>query len=175
MTKLNKEQQFFLETLFKDMYLQLMACAQDAFRNQSLAEEAVQDTFQLACIKINDVTTSPNPNGWLVKALRFIIRNKKKKLANHNALFVSTRELNENIASPQHMISVEIETTCTEILGEEDYRLLKQVTLKEATIREAAQQFGLSEEACSKRVQRGKKKLRNIFEKERISCPKISF
>lgn len=167
MIKLNKEQQIFIETLFKDMHLQLMVCAQNAFRNQSLAEEAVQDTFQLACIKIMDITTSPNPSGWLVKALRFVILNKKKKLANHNALFVSTSALNENMASPQNTISVEIEATCTEILGKEDYRLVKQVTLKETTIREAALEFGLSEEACSKRVQRGKKKLKHIFEKDK--------
>lgn len=166
MTKLNKEQQLFIETLFKDMYLQLMAYAQNAFRNRSLAEEAVQDTFQLACIKITDITTCPNPNGWLVKALRYVISNKKKKLSKHNALFVSTRELSENIASPQNMISVEIEATCTEVLGKEDYRLIKQVTLKETTIREAAQEFGLSEEACSKRIQRGKKKLKKLFEKD---------
>lgn len=166
MAKLNKEQQLFVELLFKDMYQRLLISAQTVFHNKCLAEELVQDTFQLACAKIGEVMSSPNPQGWMMKTLKNVIRNKKRKLAHQNMLFTPEGLSDENIPSQPGGISVELEAACTEILGETDYRLIKQVTLKESTVREAAREFGLSEDACNKRVQRGKKKLRIIFEKD---------
>lgn len=166
MAALDKESQFLIETLFKQMYRNLLVYAQNAFSDMSLAEEAVQDTFQIACTKIQDISTSPNPNGWLVKTLKYVISNKKKKLANQNTLFISDRALDQNIEIPQHTLSIELEVACIEILGADDYKIFKRVTLKESTIREAAREFGLSEEACSKRVQRSKKKLQKIFKED---------
>jgi DNA-directed RNA polymerase specialized sigma24 family protein len=45
--------------------------------------------------------------------------------------------------------------------------MLKQAVLKQATISDIAQEFGLSEQACYKRIQRNKQKLRKIFANSR--------
>lgn len=148
------------------MYRRLLIYAKSALGDSDAADEVVQDTFQLACEKIENLQASLNPDGWLMKALKFVILNKRRKLYRENALFIAGREPDENIAAPPQEISVEWEAACIEILGEEDYKLLRQVALKQSTIREAAEDFGLSEDSASKRIQRGKKKLRKIFEKD---------
>lgn len=164
MVILNCEQQHIIEDLYKQTYHQLFIYARSGFRDHDLAEEAVQDTFRIACVKIDDLVACPNPDGWLMNTLKFTMRNIKKKQAHTNALFVSSRELDENIAVLSPEISPETEAACIDILGEADYQMLKQVALKELTIREAAMKHGLSEEACSKRIQRNKKKLKKHFQ-----------
>lgn len=166
MVILNEEQQRMIERLYKQMYKSLFSYAFSIFRNPSLAEEAVQDTFQIACLKVSVLADSPNPEGWLMNTLKYVMSNLRQRQANKDALFVSARELDENIVSIPREISVETESSCIDTLGETNYRLLRRVALKESTIREAAQEFGISEEACSKRLQRSKKKLRKIFQED---------
>lgn len=155
-----------IELLYIQMYKSLFAYAFSTFRNHSLAEEAVQDTFQIACLKAAVLAASPNPEGWLMNTLKYVMSNLRQRQANKDALFVSAGELDENIVSIPREISVETESSCIDTLGETNYRLLRRVALKESTIREAAQEFGISEEACSKRLQRSKKKLRKIFQND---------
>lgn len=44
-----------------------------------------------------------------------------------------------------------------DLVNDEDYKLLKEIVLERYTIRETAQELGISVEACKKRVQRAKK------------------
>lgn len=167
MVVLTTEQQRMIENLYRQAYRKLLVYARSGLRNLSIAEEAVQDTFKIACVKVDDLETCPNPHGWLMSTLKFVMRNIQKKQKHTNALF-SDRELDESITVSPPDIRVETAVTCEEVLGQTDYLLLKRVTLKEATIRDAAQEFGLSEAACSKRIQRSKKKLQNTFRTDEI-------
>lgn len=101
-----------------------------------------------------------------MSTLKYVMRNARQKQAIKDALIVSDWELNENTAAMPHEISIETEVSFSAALGETDYKILKRVALKEATIRETAQEFGISEEACSKRVQRSKAKLQKLFQKD---------
>lgn len=163
---LSEHEQQIIEALYKQMYKRLFAYAFSVFRDKPSAEEAVQVTFQIACLKASTLAASPNPEGWLMNTLKYVMRNARKKQATKDALIVSDRELDENTAAMPHEISIETEVSFSDALGETDYKILKRVALKEATIREAAQEFGISEEACSKRVQRSKAKLRKLFQKD---------
>jgi len=58
----------------------MLSYATSALQNFHLAEEAVQNTFKLACIKIDSLMSSDKPSGWLMNALKFIIRNKRREL-----------------------------------------------------------------------------------------------
>ena len=163
---LNHDQQLMLERLYKATYSELLVYAKRVLRNRDLAEEAVQETFKIACLKIDTLATSPHPTGWLVNTLKYAMSNIIKKQQHTNALFVSDRELDHNIAATPNEISIETKIVCEEILGTEDYMLLKRVTLKEVTIAEAAQEAGISPSACNKRIQRSRKKLKRHFEQE---------
>lgn len=168
MASLSREQRQYMADLYEEMHRRLTLYAQSFFPDGALAEECVQDVFQIACAKAGELERSPNPQGWLMNALKFVMRNRLRKQARAGALFVSYRELDENIPGRSRDVSPEMEAVCLQVLGERDWRLLRRVALKEATIREAAAEFGLTEEACSKRVQRSKKKLRQFFEQEEV-------
>lgn len=52
---LDKEKDDFIESLYKEMFTQLCVYAMNALNDHQLAEEAVQDTFRIACIKIDSI------------------------------------------------------------------------------------------------------------------------
>ena len=54
----------------------------------------------------------------------------------------------------------------SDALGEEDFQLLVNIVVRRYTMLEAAEELGITVEACKKRVQRAKKKLQKIIEKE---------
>lgn len=161
--ELNEEQKEWLEQLYREMYGQLMAYARSTLRENGLAEEAVQDTFRIACMKINDITSSASPQGWLMLALRNVVRNMLRTRARLSKLVISFRALDETFLIEQTE-SIDTDALYSDVLGAEDYNLLKRIVLDHYTMREAAEEFGLSVEVCKKRVQRAKAKLRKILE-----------
>ena len=59
--------------------------------------------------------------------------------------------------------SNDLEYIAQDALSPEDYQMLKLSALHGYTMKELAVEFGLSMEACKKRVQRAKKKLQKIL------------
>ena len=55
-----------IDRLYLQMYTRLFEYARSVLPNDALAEEAVQDTFAIACKKPEALLRSPNPPGWLV-------------------------------------------------------------------------------------------------------------
>lgn len=165
MVILSEREQQVIESLYKQMYKRLFSYAFSIFRDKPLAEEAVQDTFQIACLKVASLETSPNPKGWLMKTLKYVMNNIRQRQTTREAFVVSDREFDENIAATPQQMSIETEVSFMDVLGEADYKMLKRVVLKQATIHEAALELDISDEACSKRIQRSKAKLRKIFQK----------
>ena len=69
-------QEEIIAQLYREMYRKLVVYAENAL-NDSLAEEAVQDTFRIACSKYDELMNSSNPQGWLMNTLKNVIRNIK--------------------------------------------------------------------------------------------------
>ncbi len=57
-----------------------------------------------------------------------------------------------------------VQLTGEHVLRQEDYRLLSAVYLEGYSVREAAEQLGISAEACKKRLQRARARLREALE-----------
>ena len=172
---LDRQQDEFVSRYYREMYQQLMVYARSALSNPSLAEEAVQDTFRIACAKIDDFMSSPNPQGWLVLALRNVIRNLRRELASLNKIVVSSMSIddelfiNSNAVRPNNSERVEdseLDILYSDLLSPDEYKLLKLIAIHKYSMLEASQELGISVEACKKRVQRAKEKLRKILEKE---------
>lgn len=160
---LNHNQRQLIEDLYREMYYLLSAYAQSALNDRSLAEEAVQDTFRIACAKADNFFSSPNPKGWLLNTLRNVIHNTVRSRAYLNNLVVSSLDLDENII-PGNTDTPGIDFIYSDLTDNEDYKLLKKIALEKYSMLEAAQELGISVEACKKRVQRAKKKLKKHFE-----------
>ena len=75
---MNLQQNEEIKRLYLEMYSKLFDYAFSFLKNESLAEEAVQNTFQIACQKPEKVCNSPNPQGWLVITLKNVISNTVK-------------------------------------------------------------------------------------------------
>ena len=79
---MNPEYSEQIEKLFFEMYDMLFTYARCSFEEESLAEEAVQETFRIACQKPDQLCGSINPKGWLVNTLKFTIRNMRRNREN---------------------------------------------------------------------------------------------
>lgn len=154
-----------IESLYFEMFDKLMAYARCCLENEALAEEAVQETFQIACQKPDSLCSSPNPQGWLVNTLRYTIRNIQSRRA-------SAKQILE-----RYIISQNGELTCTndrlslELLYEnvaelEEFKLIAEMALEGKSHAEMAAQRGITVSACKKRVQRAKETLQKKLKKD---------
>lgn len=160
---LNKEQDELIAALYLEMYTQLCIYAMNALDDRSLAEEAVQDAFRIACAKADDLLSSVNPKGWIMNTLKNVIRNIRKTRSRWNNLVVTSLS-----ADCMELVTSDCDTdfnvVYSDLLEEEDFALLEMIVIKKYTMLEAANKIGISIDACKKRVQRAKKKLRELLE-----------
>ncbi len=161
---LNDGQQRAIEQYYQEMFYSLSANAQSALNDRSLAEEAVQDTFRIACAKADIFLSSPNPKGWLLNTLKNVIHNTIRSRAYLNKIVISSLDANGSIIEGD-VDSLNVDFLYSNLAGDDDYKLIKKIALDKYTMLEASQELGISVEACKKRVQRAKKKLKKRFEK----------
>ena len=159
---LNAEQSAFVRDLYREMYDQLKGYAYSTLKNESRAEEAVQEAFQIACQKPEDLMNSPNPRGWLKKTVKYTAANirygidRDKRLL---AAFLATQ--GSKVAMTENRISLEVDYA--NIVHLEEYKLLEDKVLKGKSHLEIAEERGITLVACKKRVQRAKEILRKMI------------
>ena len=153
------EQRDRIEQIYIEMYDQLMNFGRSSLKSDALAEEAIQETFRIACTKPDDFLTSPNPRGWIVIALKNTIRNVKRARANAQRLLISYAELQgkDEVFSED---KVSLETSYGNVAHLEEFKLLNEMAVEGKSHLEMAKARGISVAACKKRVQRAKEKLR---------------
>ena len=86
----------------------------------------------------------------LLLMVRYVVRNMQRLLALREKRVIT-------LAEPDGGVPVFDDYTDAEyadLLTDEEYRLFRRIAVDRYTMREAAYAFGISEEACKKRVQR---------------------
>lgn len=153
----------YIERLYKEMYDSLCSYAYGILKNTHLSEEAVQETFQIACSKPTALMSSENPKGWLMNTLKNVVRNMLRKRAALEKYIAEAESANiDLIASPVPGSNVDL--MYSDMVTEAEFQLLKWVAIDQYTMLEAAKVLGITVEACKKRVQRAEKKLRRKIE-----------
>lgn len=147
-----------IEALYMELYDKLIVYAESALGSLPLAEEAVQETFKIACQKPQSVCASPNPQGWIFNTLKFTIKNMRSNQASARHLlerymFVQAEELT---AAPDH---VSVDVMYQNVANTEDFQILKELAIEKKSHEEMAAKRGITVNACKKRVQRAKEKL----------------
>ena len=160
---LDKEQANEIEALYKEMSTKLYIYAVNALGSSSLAEEAVQEVFRIVCTKPEEVLTSVNPAGWLIVALKNVINNMRRSQARLSRLLISAVAY-EDIIMESEEKAENYELLYSDLMKKEEFELLKKIAVEKYSIREAAEELGINVEACKKRVQRAKNKLRQLLE-----------
>jgi RNA polymerase sigma-70 factor (ECF subfamily) len=152
---MNARQSKEIEQLYQQMYSKLFVYARSVLENDALAEEAVQDTFHIACQKVDAVCGSPNPKGWLFNTLKYVISNelRSRSIAKRILMDYFALNINDISISNDH---IGLEIIYTDIADTEEFKLLKEMALEGKSHLEMAQARGITVSACRKRVQRAK-------------------
>lgn len=161
---MKSEEKQRIEELYLEMYDKLMVYARANLESESLAEEAVQDTFRIACQKPDKLCNSPNPQGWLVQTLKNTICNMKRSRA------VAKRIVEQYMMTQIKELSIAEDRIHVNILYEnvadtEEFKLLTEMAIEGRSHEEMANSRGITINACKKRVQRAKETLRKKIEK----------
>ena len=152
------QQNKLIGELYVEMFDMLLDIARVNSENEALAEEAVHDTFCLACSNPEKICESPNPRGWLVLALRNIIHNTQKNRFN------AQRIVERYLVVQEQERAVVFDRTDTKVLyanvaDTEEFKLLWEMAVIGMSHKELAEARGISVVACKKRVERAKKVL----------------
>lgn len=150
MTEYSIEGEAQIARLYQEMYPMLLEYAKCILHEGALAEEAVQDTFCIACAKSSQLLHSSNPNGWLVITLKNVIQNTRRRQAKAKMIKLCTVEDSMWITYNDENIDI----LYGDIAQREDFQLFKRVVLDRCSMREAAEEAGITVDACKKRVQR---------------------
>ena len=160
---MNPEYSKKIEQLYFEMYDMMFSYARCSFAEESLAEEAVQETFKIACQKPEQLCESENPKGWLVNTLKFTIRNMKRSRESMQQLLALV-EQNEPAAYSEDRLPLEL--MYADISDTEDFKLLVEMAVEGKSHLEMATARGITVSACKKRVQRAKEKLQEKFKQD---------
>ena len=155
---MTSDQRKRIEEFYLEMYDRLFIYARSALDNESLAEEAIQETFRIVCMKPEDLLSSPNPKGWIVNTLKYTIQNMKRSRDKANVLLTQYLAANSSVAFSEDRISQEV--TYENVARSEEFSLIKEMAVDGRSHLEMAQSRGISVAACKKRVQRAKEFLR---------------
>lgn len=156
---MNAEQNRKIEELYREMFDKMKVYACCSLDNEALAEEAVQETFRIACQKPEQLCESANPRGWLVQTLKYTIRNIQRN-----------RETAKRIMEKYLMTQIDDFTFSEDridfyilyenVADTEEFKLLSEMAIEGRSHLEMANSRGISVSACKKRVQRAKETLR---------------
>lgn len=151
-----------IEQLYYEMYDRLKVYARSSLNNEDAAEEAVQETFRIACQKPDSVCNSPNPKGWIFNTLKNTIRNIRSSQASAKNLIETYQLLySHELEHAEDHPSLELLYGNTK--NSEDLTLLIEMAIEGRTHAEMAAKRGISINACKKRVQRAKENLQKML------------
>lgn len=162
---LNSEQERYIEDMYIEMYYPLSAYAQSALNDKQLAEEAVQETFRIACAKADSLKSSQNPKGWLMNTLKYVIQNMRRSRARLNRFIlylISSYNKDEDQIYADDMLDIHYQN----IISKEEYDLLKKAAIDGYSTKELAMELGISVDACRKRIRRAKTKLKEAIKND---------
>ena len=97
--------------LYQEMYGRMVAYASSVLGDRNLAEEVVQDTFCIFCVKAETALQHENPQGWLMRTLQNVIRNMQRHRAAMNRLIMQSLQvenLDELLVYEMWIFSMEI-------------------------------------------------------------------
>ena len=160
---MNPEYSKKIEQLYFEMYDMMISYARCSFAEESLAEEAVQETFKIACQKPEQLCESVSPKGWLVNTLKFTIRNMKRNRDRVQQL-LSMVEQNDSATYLEDKLPLDL--MYEDLSNTEDFKLLVEMAIDGKSHLEMATARGITVSACKKRVQRAKEKLQEKLKQD---------
>ena len=152
---MEQEYQTMIESLYMEMYGKLLLYANSLLDREELAQEAVQETFRIACQNPDKICESPNPQGWLVNTLRNTVRDMRRERAAAVAL-VERYACTQPVKAVATEEGLRLEVQYGDLANTEEFRLLVEMAVEGRSHAQMAKSRGITVAACKKRVQRAK-------------------
>lgn len=170
------DQDQLIEQLYQQYFDDLILYAIASLKNESRAQDIVQDAFHEAILRADVLMQHDNPKGWLMLTVKHKIKEYQRELQRYMKYFISLDKdlfiepgkedprLEQPLQGEEEKLPTlkEIETTLTP----EEFYLLKRLTIDQASHLEVAKELGISIYASQKRLERIRKKLRAHFSKK---------
>ncbi len=150
---------YYYETFSKE----LLRFAHSKVRDWEEAKDLVQRTFVIACTKADVLDNVGNPRAWLTEILFGEIKNYWRAAETHYSHIEEIDPNKEYEAPIQDTLLSYLDYIRPAEVSEEDFQIVKYLTVYGFTCEETAKVFGISKAACSKRFQRAKKNLKKYF------------
>ena len=158
------EQKQFLTERYHEKRKFLLEYAESSLHNYALSEEVVQQTFELACRKIDDFCSSPNPDGWLTKTLSLVIQNMEKRQRSERRVIAMTDDYRPDlVAAPE--VPLPLRVTYGSLVDTPQFRLVFEAEVLGRTYKEIAKDLGITESTYKKRAERARDWLRRKLKK----------
>lgn len=158
------EQDIFFTAIYLDRRKSLLEFAESKLHNHALAEEAVQQAFEIACRKIEDFQSSPNPKGWIFNAVRFVVWNLLSRQRTECRVIVPVDEYRPDlVAAPADPLPLRVHFG--ELVDTPQFQIIYEMDFYGRTLAEIAKDLGISEAACKKRAERARKHLQKKLRK----------
>ena len=113
-----------LEQMYREMYPTLYAYALRILKDHALAEEAIQDTFCIACAKREQALSNPKPRGWLMLTLKHVMQNMLRAQRKVQRLLFLTAGEEQPAEAPELL---DVDVLFGDVSDSEDFRLLKRI------------------------------------------------
>lgn len=167
------DQDRLIEQLYQKYFGMLTLYATASLKNQSCVQDVVQDTFHEAINHADVLMQHPNPAGWLKLTLKNKVKEEQRRMHKYALYFLSLEHDlftepgrdDPNLEQPFHSepsLASVIERI-KNVLTEEEFTLLKRLTIDQAGHVEVAEEFGISVYASQKRLERIRKKLKKAL------------
>ena len=158
------EQDRFFTAIYLDRRKSLLEYAESNLHNHALAEEAVQQAFEIACRKIEDFQSSPNPQGWIFNAVRFVVFNMASRQRTERRVIAPVDEYRPDlVAAPADPLPLRVHFG--QLVNSPQFRIVYEMEIVGRTLEEIAIDLGISEAACKKRAERARKHLQKKLRK----------
>ena len=152
------EQDRFLTAIYLAKRKSLRVFAESKPNNRALAEEAVQQAFEIACRKIEDFQSSPNPKGWIFNAVRFVVFNMASRQRTESRVIAPVDEYRPDlVAAPADLLPLRVHFG--QLVDSPQFWIVYEMEIVGRTLAEIAIDLGISEVACKKRAERARKYL----------------
>lgn len=152
------EQDQFFTTIYTERRKRLLEYAESALGNHAMAEDAVQQAFEIGWRKIEDFQSCPKPEGWIFKSVEFVVRNMKSRLRTERRVITFMDDYRPDLAAAP-ADSLPLRVHFGELVDLPQFRIIYEMEIQGRTLAEIAKELGISEAACKKRAERARKDL----------------
>lgn len=149
---LKTKRERYIRTLYEDYGGVLKSFLVSRYGSEDFANEVSQETFCTACEKKKELSLHPCPKGWL-----YITAENKARELKRRRVRIENHEMppQETIGAVcQKFSEIETKEVIKGVLPVKDYKMLLLRFDMKYNYREISNIYGISEDACKKRVYR---------------------